>query len=685
MDLCDKQPMDFLCIKRRAVGRKTHSDALIAWLICVGISAILSACSNVQRGHPEKQALLQVAFMPDIHFHDIYGKFADGAFAGIENPSNGKRAIIRSMSAQLNSTRLFNENYFALLAALDDVVARGVKYVALPGDFSDNGQPVNIRGLKEILSRYSSEHGLEFFAVPGNHDPVRPFTLPAGIPDLLGESGKQQPIFSRDAEQGVADLGAGRLPVIYSNELVHLGYSEILSELREMGFYPKRGYLYWETPFSTYKESSYSFERALSASGLSNREYRICAEGVSSGDSLCQLVPDSSYLVEPMDGLWLLAIDANVYVPERRGSNGEVIFAKSSQAGYNKVISHKAFLLDWIEDVAVRADREGKTLLAFSHFPMVEFYDNQSDLISETFNINAMQLQRRPAEEVSRALAKTGLRVHVAGHMHINDTGVRRYKNGDFLVNIQAPSLAAYLPAYKLLTILSNRKIKTETIVLNDVPRFDELFDLYRIEHQQLERAKGKLWDREILKSNSYREFSDAHLRQLIKRRFLTSDWPESLWQQLLGLNGLELLTLTFLELPNQAFIDRNPAQIRLYVGWQEATQQAIALCKQERIPLASLTGWSGWDVVVDFYRLKNADALAISEIRSVKLGQYNLLATRFKTYLSIVNKDGFPSNNYFNFVIRVSNIFSILSGFTSAEPSVNFLLDLDTGDLKAL
>ncbi len=71
---------------------------------------------------------------------DVFGDFQDTDYEGIRNPRNGKFVTIRTMEAQLNSTRIFNENYFAFLAALDDVARRKIKYVVLPGDFSDDGQ-----------------------------------------------------------------------------------------------------------------------------------------------------------------------------------------------------------------------------------------------------------------------------------------------------------------------------------------------------------------------------------------------------------------------------------------------------------------------------------------------------------------------------------------------------------------
>ncbi|KAG0926662.1 hypothetical protein G6F31_018310 [Rhizopus arrhizus] len=94
-----------------------------------------------------------------------------------------------------------------------------------------------------------------------------------------------------------------------------------------------------------------------------------------------------------------------------------------------------------------------------------------------------MQMVRRPAEDVTRALAETGLQIHVGGHMHFNDTGVRHYDGDHALFNIQAPSMAAYVPAYKLLRMKPDSTVEVETVRMDEVPRYDELFEHYRAEH----------------------------------------------------------------------------------------------------------------------------------------------------------------------------------------------------------
>src|SRR5690606_4486556 len=147
------------------------SGKLYRSIIIIGL-VVLCTCSP---NKAKKIEGLQIAVLSDVHLQDVYGKFQDIDYHGIKNPKDGKYVLIRTMGAQLRSTRIFNENYFAFLAALDDVAQRNIKYVIMPGDFSDDGQTIHIRGLKKILEQYSKTYGISFFLTDGNHDVVRPF------------------------------------------------------------------------------------------------------------------------------------------------------------------------------------------------------------------------------------------------------------------------------------------------------------------------------------------------------------------------------------------------------------------------------------------------------------------------------------------------------------------------------
>ncbi|HUH45502.1 MAG TPA: metallophosphoesterase, partial [Arenibacter sp.] len=185
---------------------------------CLGTSCSTTRALNSSGGD---MAPLQVAVLADVHFHDVYGEFENGTFPGIINPKNGKPAIFRTMDAQLRSTRIFNENYFAFLAALDDLVARNIKWAILPGDFSDDGQPIHLRGFKHILERYTKEHGMRFFLITGNHDVVEPFASKAGKRDFSGVGGMPQPIMS-ETGMYVSDRKMEH-PVVVAKDIRSLG------------------------------------------------------------------------------------------------------------------------------------------------------------------------------------------------------------------------------------------------------------------------------------------------------------------------------------------------------------------------------------------------------------------------------------------------------------------------------
>ncbi|HEX8478135.1 MAG TPA: metallophosphoesterase, partial [Telluria sp.] len=229
-----------------------------------GLAALvlLSACSNDDDARPAPAPVTPpvtvtpppavaanpgVAFMTDVHFENVYGDFKSTAFAGIPT-KDGKNATIRTMYAQLTSTRLFNENYFAFRAALDDAYAKGIRHVALPGDYSDDAQPINIDGIAEILKEYQAK-GMRFFLAPGNHDPNEPFDdMEAGKSDFLTRDGKEQKVFATNN----AACKARDPTVVCTDQLMEQGYEKLMAKLGDFGFNPNKADFLWETPFSKY-------------------------------------------------------------------------------------------------------------------------------------------------------------------------------------------------------------------------------------------------------------------------------------------------------------------------------------------------------------------------------------------------------------------------------------------------
>lgn len=342
---------------------------------------------------------------------------------------------LRTMSAQLHSTRLFNENYFAFISALDDVVRRGIRYVILTGDLTDNGQLANVKLVDQILAAYSSKYGFRFFIMTGNHDPARP--IRAYIP-----------------KDGMP----------WGNVL---GYPEVHQLWSRYGFMPNRQYLYWSTPFSRYGYREYTFARACQTSSWQHRIYRY--------KGLEPAIHDGSYVVEPVSGVWLLAIDASVYDPVKVEGDSIVDFTFPS-SGYNEVLQVRKYLLPWLKKVASDAKRFGKRLIAFSHYPMVDYNSGAAQFVQDIAAAGRFDIDRFPRQEISETLADVGITLHFGGHIHLNDDSLYVSRKGNQLRNVQTPSTAGYAPAYKIVAIEPDGATRITTVPLDTVVGFDHFF-----------------------------------------------------------------------------------------------------------------------------------------------------------------------------------------------------------------
>ena len=577
----------------------------------------------------------QLAFLSDIHLQDVYAELDSEEFRGVFNPTSGKFATIRTMKSQLNSTRLFNENYFAFISALEDLKGRGIQLVVLPGDFTDDGQPMNVMALKKILDQYTTDSGMRFFLTTGNHDPVKPYGGLAGKRDFLGVDGSEQSV------AGSQDVFPS-MKVATSDQINYWGYAEITKTLGDFGFFPHEKDLFWAHPFQPLEVDNYNLSKAQSSSALENRVY-------ATGDSGLFL-PDASYVVEPVEGIWLLALDGNVYTYSGEDWNG-------SSIGFNQAALHKKHQLDWIEKVVAEAEKRGKTLISFSHYPLVEFHDGASEDMKSLFGAQKFQLARVPSPETTGLYAKAGIRIHFAGHMHINDTGIHQDQaTTHTLYNIQVPSLAAFPPAYKTLKTISNSQVEVETVSLTEVDHMDEFFDLYRMEHRWLlEKQDPNIWDSTILNSKDYLEYTRNHLLELTKSRFIPSDWPEDL--------ALLLQSFTKEELKHWARMDQNEGEFFL-------TEKTKKLKANIDKAISSST------IIDDFYLLKNGDELGKKLIPADRLNFYEEIIplVSHKT----ANQD--PSLNR-----DLILFFGIFERLFHSHPSDHFYIDLKNNILKRI
>ncbi len=665
-----------------------------------------------------------VAFMTDVHFENVYGDLKSTQFSGIPT-KDGKNATIRTMYAQLTSTRLFNENYFAFRSALDDAYGRGIKLVALPGDYSDDAQPINIDGISDILHEYQAK-GMRFFIAPGNHDPNEPYDDDeAGKSDFLTRDGKEQKVYAT----GNAACKAKDPGVVCTDQLKEQGYESLINKLSDFGYMPNKSDVYWETPFGPYANNQYSYADAVVKGDLKNRQFEMCAEGEggayrAAGEKAlgkpyakCSNIIDASYLVEPVKGLWLLSIDANVYIPNGNFDPAQPQsfkgFDGAGNAGWNKVLTHKKHQIEWIKSVVERARAQGKQLMAFSHYPTMDFYANQTGAMKAVFKPGAFQTARVPDAATTSALAATGLRLHIGGHMHFNGSNDFQDAAGNYLVNVQSPSLAVYGASYKIVNYKDSDTVDVQTVALNSVPRFKELFPLYQVEYDYLQGSTApddikKRWNRAVLDTTSYGDFTRFYFGELSRLRFMDEYWPCEMKEAATALDAKQMLILSQLQtqvtlaqlsqVPGVAPISAScaakgvasgtpvPAS-QLTADWAAATAKATTLATAAGLKLDDFAALSAYEFYGDFHRTVYAGELALRDMGTLRVNQYKVLMSAFPAKPAPIIKIGdLPSDqNAVNvlFQNQFKQVFAIFKGLGSAKPGDHFVIDFKARKLS--
>ncbi|WP_158515774.1 metallophosphoesterase family protein [Pararhizobium polonicum] len=577
----------------------------------------------------------RIAVIADAHFHDLY---ADYGFAGIAQGDH--RLTFRLLADTARSTRVFNESYFAFHHALDEIADSGIRHVVLLGDYSDDGQVETVIGVKRVLDDYAARFGMRFYATVGNHD----IFGAAGrhrAKRFLNEDGSYS-ILSSDPH--VRDRGAHA--VVASERMYCQGYPDGLDAMADFGFYPRPDDLHWETPFGMDGDPAARLYEVRSPDGLITRT-----------------LMDASYLVEPFLGVWLLMIDANVFVPVDGVVPGEAgDLTDSTSAGWNAMLTHKRFVLDWMKDVAGRARRDGKTLLAFSHYPVLDPLDATVDDEITLLGRTGMA-ERIPGTGVAEALIEAGIDVHFSGHLHVNDTA-RYGRGGRFLINVAMPSLVAFPGAYKVITI-GEQHLAIETVGIDAMPLHADLRQGY-----DREIVPSRLDAGGMLDVDDYGGFLFEHLGHLVGRRYLKREWPKDITAMIRSFDLADLAALALMDEPVATMdaIDavaaaRNDADL----------QQRLA---RVGVEATRLSGTSALAFLADWYRLRMGSELAFDWIDQERMAAYRTVGQLFAAG---------DWSNAASAQAQFALIFRMFEKYASGLPSGNFSIDRTTGTIRRI
>lgn len=502
-----------------------------------------------------------IAIIADAHFHDLNADFC------LSYETAGRPAIsLRSWADTRQSTRVFNESAGALTAALEEVAVRKIRHVVLLGDYTDDGQKATTAALAGILRRHHDSHGTAFYALPGNHDIFGPRGR-HHTKEFLTDSG-QTMLVSSDGRRAGPDT-------IFNPAMYCAGYPEGLDPMAGFGYFRQADYIHWESPFGSSDAPSDRLYEAASPDGLN--KYRLM---------------DASYLVEPEEGLWLLMIDANVFEPLNGAfePGEEAAFTDSTAGGWNAMLRAKPFILSWMSDVARRARMLGKTLLAFSHYPVLDPFDGAAEAERHLFGETNV-VRRTPCQAVQEAFFAAGIEVHFSGHLHVEGL-TRRTRGNRSVTNVAVPSLVAFPAAFKVVTP-SSAGISVEAVELASIPLSRAIPDAYAKEAAFREEDPDRSFA-----SGSYGEFLRSHKQALVAHRYFAKEWPDEVAASIAVMSALEAAESAVGAPPNL-----DPAVIEFATN----------------LPMIEL--------IADWYCLRQGSCLAIQHVGAEALAVYRALA----------------------------------------------------------
>lgn len=151
------------------------------------------------------------------------------------------------------------------------------------------------------------------------------------------------------------------------------------------------------------------------------------------GDAISKDLNSLSYVNEPIEGLWILCIDANRYYDNTTSCiTGGVI---------------KTETMDWIKLQLAEAQSQGKTVIGMMHHGLIEHYAGQNTIDPGYVIANS--------DAAVAELMDAGLKMILTGHYHATDI-TKRVNDDAFIFDVETGSTVNYPGNYRMLTIVGN-------------------------------------------------------------------------------------------------------------------------------------------------------------------------------------------------------------------------------------
>jgi len=153
-----------------------------------------------------------------------------------------------------------------------------------------------------------------------------------------------------------------------------------------------------------------------------------------------------SYVSEPVDGLWVIGLDACIYT-----CNDSICYSLTGGALGKKQRR-------WLESILLTEEAAKKTKVVFMHHGILEHFKTQNRYFGEYVV--------KDHKKLSRWLASLGVQTVFTGHYHADDITLHEWNDGSFLFDIETGSLITYPCPIRKITIRGDSMvINTEHIL----------------------------------------------------------------------------------------------------------------------------------------------------------------------------------------------------------------------------
>lgn len=190
---------------------------------------------------------------------------------------------------------------------------------------------------------------------------------------------------------------------------------------------------------STYR---YSGNEKFRVPNINSNEFLQIYQNFGFSDAIYKDNNSLTYIAEPVEGLWVFAMDDNRY---KEITNENIVGGKFSTETF-----------DWIKSKITEGRSKGKLMIGMNHHGILEHFAGQkSNPITADFVIDDYQ-------NVSEQFAELGLRFVFTGHFHANDIVVKKTANS-YIYDIESGATTSYPVPIRFVTINKSETMEIQT------------------------------------------------------------------------------------------------------------------------------------------------------------------------------------------------------------------------------